>query len=316
MPVVPAGIGVGGHDPGQGGAGGLAHQARPVVLRDDRLEHVEDRLVDGDVHELTGARFPALHQSEEDPERGVEAGQGVAEAQVGPHGSLPREAVQVAEPADALADRGIAGPLRIGAGLTVARYAGIDEAGIGLPERLRAEAPSLHRPGPEVLDHDVRALDETLDEGPAVLGPQAQGDRLLVAPEHPPEIRRPVAQHAPAADGVAAARRLDLDDLRPEVGKDAARERAGDELSELHHADAIEGPRCSHGSSPHMSPIFVARTPRRRGGAKISDFRASGTNGPKERGRAADDVAATTSKRLEGVRPANASGSAAVAGDR
>ena len=60
--------------------------------------------------------------------------------------------------------------------------------------------------------------------------------------------------------------------------------------------------RCS---SPHRSPTFVARASRRRGG---------GPHGPKERMRAAEGVVDTTSKRLEGVRPVTAHGSASAAG--
>ena len=84
------------------------------------------------------------------------------------------------------------------------------------------------------------------------------------------------------------------------------------------------------GAGSHISPIFVVSSnnsanfrtwaPRRRGGAKTGDFRASGANGLKERVRAADGVvdasACALSKRLEGVRPATESATATAAGNR
>ena len=64
--------------------------------------------------------------------------------------------------------------------------------------------------------------------------------------------------------------------------------------------DGVSGLR---GSNLHISPIFVARAWRRRGG---------GPHGLKN----AEGIADTMSKRLEGVRPVTASGSAAAAEDR
>ena len=57
------------------------------------------------------------------------------------------------------------------------------------------------------------------------------------------------------------------------------------------------------GTSRNISPIFVARVPR---------CRDSGPHGPRD----AEGVADTTSKRLEGVRPASASRLASAAGNR
>ena len=66
----------------------------------------------------------------------------------------------------------------------------------------------------------------------------------------------PGVQLAPLAQRVPAARRLDLDHLRPELGEHARAERSGDQLAELDDLDALEGlaTRYAHGRAVYRFP--------------------------------------------------------------
>ena len=59
-----------------------------------------------------------------------------------------------------LRDGGKAGALCVGPGLSVAGDTGEHDAGVDGGHLLVPEVPSLERPGPEVLGHDVGLLDE------------------------------------------------------------------------------------------------------------------------------------------------------------
>ena len=75
------------------------------------------------------------------------------------------------------------------------------------------------------------------------LGAQVERHGRLVAGQHgPPQRVVVVAQAAPVAHRVAGRRRLDLDDLGPEVAQQGPDVGAGQQLAELQDPDALEGP--------------------------------------------------------------------------
>jgi hypothetical protein len=66
------------------------------------------------------------------------------------------------------------------------------------------------------------------------------GETLLV-PVEPDVARRQAANHfVPVPDEVPDSGALDLDDLRPHIREDTGAERAGQDLLERNHANAVE----------------------------------------------------------------------------
>src|SRR5688572_13908483 len=183
---------------------------------------------------------------------------GVADREVGPHRRLSRKAGDVAQPAHRLADRAEAGPLAVWPGLAVAGDAHQDQLGVVARERVPAEVPFLQRPGPEVLDHDVRAARQAAHDLLAFGPAQIAGHRLLVARLHVPPQRGAVAQLAPLAQRIALARRLDLDHLGAEVAQRLGAERPGDQAAELHHPHARE--RSAHSFFSSRSGLYSRTT--------------------------------------------------------
>ncbi len=103
--AVGAAVGVGRHDAGERRARGPADHVGAVVLGHDRLQHVEHGLVDGHVDDLAAAIRPRpLLEPEQDADDGVQRGERIADAQVRTHRRLTREAVDVPESPEALAD--------------------------------------------------------------------------------------------------------------------------------------------------------------------------------------------------------------------
>src|SRR5262249_28110727 len=84
---------------------------------------------------------------------------------------------------------------------------------------LVAEPQSLQRAGAIILDHDVAGANEFAPGEPPRLGLEIERHALLVA-VHGLEER--VVEAAPAAKGITVAGRLDLDDLRAEIGQQHA----------------------------------------------------------------------------------------------
>ena len=213
----------------QVGALRAAHDPEPVVLRHGALEHRERRLHERDVDDLAepAACDVAPVDRGEDPLHREHPGERVAEREVHARRRLAGIAVQVAQPAHRLGDRGEARALGVRPGLPVAGDPREDHARVDLAHPVVADPPALERPGPEVLDDDVGMLDEPQEQLlPARLA-QVERDALLVPRLHgPPQRAALVAGLAPLADRVRLPGRLDLDDLGAEVAEQPAGERA------------------------------------------------------------------------------------------
>lgn len=154
-------------------------------------------------------------------------------------------------------------------------------AGDGRDDDARVPRMHLVVPEPElgelarhvVLDDDVGLADEALDD-------RAPGGRLEVEREaalaavRREEVRRlgrkPVAAfrrrsregRAPRARVVAAARMLDLDDVRAEVREEHRRVRAGQHAAQVEHAHAGQRRRDARrsGRGPGKRALHVARS--------------------------------------------------------
>ena len=143
----------------QPGAGRLADDAEPVVLRNGALEKGERRLHQRDVDDLTAAvaaERVAVVERRQDPLHREHRGERVAQRDPGAWRRLARESVDVSETAHRLGDRGEPRPLRVRPGLAVPGDACEDDARVCGREPLVAEVPPLERAGAEVLRHDVR----------------------------------------------------------------------------------------------------------------------------------------------------------------
>ena len=141
----------------------------------------------------------------------------------------------------------LSGPRYVGARATVTRRRGVDQARIAFAERVVTEAETIHHAGPEVFDHDVRAVGE-FEHALQVAGiSQVDCDAALVAIEREKGVGfavRSRSEDAPLAHPFAFLL-LELDDVGAEVGKDLRRERALQQRRKVQNADSVEWPRAS-----------------------------------------------------------------------
>ena len=174
------------------------------------------------------------------------------------HADLDRRGVRLArdahQPRHRLRDDVEPGELRVRSVVAEAGRREVDQ-----PRRLRqqrgvTEAERVHRPGPQVFDHDVGARSEPAEQRFAVLGLQIEGDAALVAVE-PHEVRALVAEErSRRAREVAAARVLHLEDLSAQIGELHPAERDGHEVADLDDADAVERRKTERMRSRALSP--------------------------------------------------------------
>ena len=131
-------------------------------------------------------------------------------------------------------------PRRVRAVLAVAADRAEDDARVRAAERLEADAEPVHDAGPERLDDRVGAGGEAEERGGALRAAEVEGDGALV-PLHGVERAGLLARdRREPAQPVAAVARLDLHDVRAEVGEDHRREGPGEEAAEVEDADAGE----------------------------------------------------------------------------
>src|SRR5690606_4575925 len=191
-----------------------------------------------------------------------------------------RESGDVAHAAHGFGDGAEARPVAVRPVLPVARQPHEDEAGVVRREAVVAKAPLLQRARAKVLDHDVGPGGEPAHQVLALGLAQVDADGALVAGLHDPPQRgagRIVGpQLAPLAQRVAALaprprRRLDLDHVGTQVGKQHPAVRAHQHVPDLD--DALAAQRQSHDSilaivamtsASGISLVNTPRTPRSR----------------------------------------------------
>ncbi len=98
----------------------------------------------------------------------------------------------------------------------------------------------LGRAGGEVLDEDVGARQQPLEQRQVVGALDVERERFLAAVD-PDEVGRLAVHRAVVAAGEVALVALDLDDARAGVGEAAAAVGGGDGLLERDHQHALEG---------------------------------------------------------------------------
>ena len=243
------------------GAQGLVGRREPVrraqgpgrLARHPVLGRLPDgqrhgRLEERGVHELPRARALAVLQRAEDPVGGEESGAEVGER----HARLRRRALlarDADDPAHALRDQVVAAPRRIRARPAETAHRAVDEPWVHGAERVVAEPQALGHAGPVVLDEDVGALRQPLDDLHAFRALEVHGEPTLAAVHR--HERRAVAvlrDRGQLARGLARARRLDLDHVGAHVGEVHRAEGGGHGLGEVDDPDALER---FHGVIPH-----------------------------------------------------------------
>src|SRR5262249_37842618 len=133
------------------------------------------------------------------------------------------------------------GPARLGTALAEAGDRAIHEPRIERAKGIIAEPETLHRAGPEVLQHDVRLADQLSQDVLAFRSFHVEGEALL-APVHGHEVGRLATdERRPPARVVALGRLLDLDDLGPHVTEEHGAEWAGEDPREVDDTHAGEG---------------------------------------------------------------------------
>ena len=188
-----------------------------------------------DVDELTAPGPLPGPQRQHHAEGAVEAGQVVGQRRRSrDERRSVRLAGDVGEARVRLCDACKSGQSGLRSGLAVGGDAQHHELRIDREQLGESETPSLHRPRPEVLDDHVGRRRESPEElsAPAVL--EVQRDASLVARVvEPPVGVAGLARRAEAAQVVADAGALDLDDVGPELRETGAGERRGDEGGDI-----------------------------------------------------------------------------------
>ena len=183
---------------------------------------------------------------------------GVGPQRLGP--ALP--GVEPGQPGEGLDDGVEGGRLRAGPGVPEAGDRAVDQPGVVGPERLVGEAEPVGHAGPPVLQEDVGPGGEAAELGQRLGVLQVEGPHLL-APVHVDEHRPGALPQLPEAAQRIPFRRLDLDDLGPQVGQGEAGERPGQVHAGIEHGEAFEGKRLGHGHS--MPSPTGRRRPLARG---------------------------------------------------
>src|SRR3989441_1055397 len=198
------------------------------------VEHRHHRLKQRGVHPLSPAGPLALEQrrrvdlSEMEPR--VESGDGNAHA----HRPLARQARDGHEPAHALGDLVVAGPVAIRPRLAEAGDGPVDQARVDPRERFVVDPEPCLDVGPEVLHEHVGAGDEALEDLDPARVLEVERHRALV----PLEIQEVEAERRGVALDLLA--RLHLDDVGPHVGELAHGGRARAGAREVDNRDVLE----------------------------------------------------------------------------
>ena len=136
------------------------------------------------------------------------------------------------------------GAQRIRSGLAVTGNAAEHQSRIDARQRLVAEAQLVHHAGAEALDQDVGGLHQFLERSLAVRVLEIEAQATLVAVHHLVQVAGVAPHRTERAGVVARAGVLDLDDIGTIVGEMLGGERAGQQASQIKHADTRQRQAC------------------------------------------------------------------------
>jgi len=242
---------------------------------EDRHLGIEHR----DVHVHAAAAALPLQQGCLDADHREESGRDVAERRAHTRGRPVRLPGHAHDAAHALHDDVVGGPVRVGARLAKARGRSHHEARVARVQRLPAVAEALHGAGTKVLDENVGAAQQALEDGavPGVL--QVERDALLAAIQRRKVGGAPIDEGPDLARVVTTAGRLDLDDARTQIRQHQGAEGAREDARQIDDQDAGERAGRVH-SRRTITPI----SPPTRSTALVSSV--SPKPGPRRAGSA------------------------------
>ena len=218
---------------------------------DAAADQVVGRLVHHGGHariEQRDAHVPAdvgrvpLPQRRQDAHGRVETGDHIEERDAGLRRLAVRLAGHAHQTRQGLHDDVVAGPgSRLGRIGSERRERAGHQARMRAPQLLETEPEPLHQARSEILDDDVRALDQPADERRSVRRREVGRHGPLVAVERE-EVGGVVSgeRRSPMPGVVAFAGALDLDHVRAEVCKEQGAERTGQDAGEIDDANACE----------------------------------------------------------------------------
>ncbi len=138
-----------------------------------------------------------------------------------------------------------------GPGLPEPGYGAVNDIGPDRPDLRMIESQARHHAGPGILHHHVTMLREIAHDGPALVRLQVDSEAVLAAIEVAIDHAFAVT-NGNGAPVLFPGRRLDLDDLRPQVGQLARAIGSGHHGREIQYPDAVEKTR-------HRDPASAAR---------------------------------------------------------
>ena len=135
-----------------------------------------------------------------------------------------------------------AGACRIRAGLAEAGDARVDQVRPRLAQARVVDAQPLGHAVAVVAQHDVEVRHDPPHEVTRTIGLEVDREAALAAVERL-EVLTFVRDYRGGVAPILAARRLDLDHRRTQIGEVHPGHRPGDDLRELEHTDAAQRPR-------------------------------------------------------------------------
>ena len=213
----------------------------PIVMRkvaeprDDRIEH-------RDVDKLPFAGLFPLIERQQNTDRGIHAGSDIGDGDAG-----ARRFVGIAGGGDnaalALNQEIVSLDVAIRTVLAVAGERAINQPRIQLAELFITEPKPAGDTRRIILEENIRALRQLLQNLPPLFFLDVDGQAALVAIEPNVTGRKPLHHRIPGANHVADAGPLDFDHFRAHVSEQAGRKRARQHLLESQDLDSIQRAR-------------------------------------------------------------------------
>ncbi|HSZ42509.1 MAG TPA: hypothetical protein VK817_21315 [Trebonia sp.] len=215
-------------------------------------QEVRHRLEHRDLHDVPAAVDAPPDERGHDALGRVKARDRVGDRRAG-DARRPRVQRHAQHPAVGLRDRVVRRTLCVGAVGAEAADRAVDQARVEAEQALGADVQALGGAGSEVVDEHVGGGDQVVEDLLVSGVPVVDGDAALVVVKR--LERRGVHRPVVAAEGIAGARLLHLDDVGAKVRQQHRRERAGDEGPLLDDAQTVQRTRAL---AVHVPPGRVA----------------------------------------------------------
>src|SRR4051812_33560119 len=149
-------------------------------------------------------------------------------------------APEAANPPPEPCNSGVPGAQPVGAALPPARQRHMDQAGVQYLQRRARKAELIEGAGPEAFDQNIGKLHQPLEGGPVRIGLEIEMDNGLASVDQLVTRREAVRVDATQPAHRIASRRLDLDHIGAQIGKDLTGIGAGQILAEIQYPDALQ----------------------------------------------------------------------------